>query len=66
MTDHIYEIFDQVWKYRESSQYGELMVAAYNLWELLYYDLGVTQPPFDQMLTDDEAKEVKDNQEFIF
>lgn len=66
MTDQIYEIFDQAWKYREASHYGELLVAAYSLWTLLRYDFGVTEPPYDQMLADDEAKEAKENQEFIF
>ena len=45
MTRCVDEIFDQAWRYREAQSYGELMVAAYNLFGLLHYDFGVEFPP---------------------
>lgn len=30
-----------------SQDYGVVMEEAYNLWALLYYDLGIEYPPYD-------------------
>ena len=57
MTRRIYEIMDQAWIYREAQSYGELMVAAYNLYGLLYYDFGVEFPTYDYPCNADQADE---------
>lgn len=65
MTEVIYQIFDQAWGDRDTTHYGELMVAAYNLWTLLCYDFDVQEPPYDEMLKDDVIKE-RQHEEFVF
>lgn len=57
MTRRVNEIIDQAWIYREAQSYGELMVAAYNLYGLLYYDFGVEHPTYDYPCKADKADE---------
>lgn len=45
MTACIYKIMEQVWTERDTQNYGELMVAAHNLWGLLSFDMGCEHPP---------------------
>ena len=46
MVDCFRKMFSQAVAER-SQHYGVVMEEAYNLWALLYYDLGIEYPPYD-------------------